>query len=294
MAKPQKNTLDLDVILYYLWNMPKIKGFLDFSSDVSILKQTLCEVASSIKYQFFHNRSVLFRFGEKGYKFYFILKGFCSILSLKEEKMYLKKTTFYNYLVSLMTNNEPELLIKTLIINQLQFGYNIDQDGKFSFTLVKPLITNRFGEKIANNLDDHIYIKIKKYLDNYRKKSKEKDDVEDNTFEEKTPSEYIENLSYFLESNDLRRTEIRLMSSKTEFIGGEINTNRNKGETEREHEVFLFNFESIDENSKNLHLSIYNYIHIIDLVKGDKFGDAALESLSSKRNSTVITSDDCH
>jgi len=238
--------------------MPKIKVFLDFTQNINILQKTLYQVATTMSYQYFPNCGLLFKFGEKGFKFYFILKGYVTILGVKEEKVYISKMEFYNYITKLMEYDERELVIKSLNINQLIFNYSIDLEGKFAFNAIKQFN----NEEPVLTYDDQMNIAIKDYLDKEFGKKK-RDDDEIPIIEEVTPDDYMKKFSF----------------------------NFTPAKPEKEKKIIE---KTEDPRKVFANFSVFTYIKIVNLIEGGKFGDVALDKTSAKRGSTVITSEDCH
>ena len=87
---------------------------------------------------------LLFRFGEKGQKFYIILKGSVHIMLLKENKIRL---TFYEYilhLIRLYAIGESGLMQK--IIKSNRYSYDIDEKEIIEFV-------DRYNDKLEKSLN---------------------------------------------------------------------------------------------------------------------------------------------
>jgi len=61
---------------------------------------------------------ILFTKGDKTDKFYIIIKGSLSIITVEEESVLLSEEQFYVYLIKLRKNGETELLDKCIKLNR--------------------------------------------------------------------------------------------------------------------------------------------------------------------------------
>lgn len=124
--------------------------------------------------------SVLFRYGNKGNKFYILLSGQVTILLLKETKVQLSFLRYIQHLFLLKMMKEDELVKKTIVANYKN-KHHLDEK---SF--------------------DIFFDKIKKYEKDYKNKKNE----EINDFEEESNEE----------SEIYSEKDIRLQKSKELFI----------------------------------------------------------------------------
>ncbi len=65
---------------------------------------------------------ILFTKGDKTDKFYIIIKGSLSIITVEEESVLLSEEQFYVYLIKLRKNGETELLDKCMKLNRNKIG----------------------------------------------------------------------------------------------------------------------------------------------------------------------------
>ena len=132
------NILDFGTIKYIL-NKPKrsldeiliIKTYLSFMSFLSTLKipisndRLLYSLSVYLKMEKKSKNTMLFRFGNKGNKFYIVLEGEVSILILKETKAEISFKRFFVHLLLLKMLKEDELIKKTISANS-KMNYHFD------------------------------------------------------------------------------------------------------------------------------------------------------------------------
>ena len=142
LSKTQRNENELKILESYLHSLKKFVSLLDVEKDE--LNLLLRKISIYIKGEKFQSGKMVFRFGDKGTKFYLILKGSVSVMILKEKKI---KLTFYEYivhLVKLYAIGEVELMIK--IVKANKNIYDIKESEIIEFV-------NRYNQKIELELD---------------------------------------------------------------------------------------------------------------------------------------------
>ena len=132
------NIFDFATIKYIL-NKPKrsadelliIKTYLSTMSFLSTIKspigndKLLFSLSIYLKSEKKSKNTILFRFGNKGNKFYIILEGEVSILILKERKEMISFKRYFLHLLLLKMLKEEELVKKTIIANS-KMKYHFD------------------------------------------------------------------------------------------------------------------------------------------------------------------------
>lgn len=76
-----------------------------------------------LKYKYVEKDTILFNYGDRGDKFYLILKGTISVLITKSEKFIIEHEDYLLYLIGLKIYNQNELLEKTLKENKNIYDY---------------------------------------------------------------------------------------------------------------------------------------------------------------------------
>lgn len=87
----------------------------------------LFNIAIALRYEKVHTNRVICKFGEKGKKFYVILKGKVTILLPKQETCMLTQDEYYDYLLRLKMYKEKEILIKVLSNNKYIFPLEMEE-----------------------------------------------------------------------------------------------------------------------------------------------------------------------
>ena len=176
------NFFDFGTIKYILNKIKRtpdelliIKTYLSSMSFLSTLKIPICNdkllysLSLYLKTEKKSQNTILFRYGNKGNKFYIILEGEVSILILKETKALISFKRYFLHLLLLKMLKEDELIKKTIIANsKLKFHFDDkDFDGYYgkivNFSnkyfdkngyLLKKYQDNENINENENNLDD--------------------------------------------------------------------------------------------------------------------------------------------
>ena len=94
----------------------------------SKLSENLIEqISIHLRHEFIPKNNLVCRYGEKGEKFYIILKGKVIFLVPKPSKCYLNLEEYILYLMQLRKNNELELINNLLVENRIY--YHIENDN---------------------------------------------------------------------------------------------------------------------------------------------------------------------
>jgi CRP-like cAMP-binding protein len=134
------------------------------------IKELTYTISSFIKYEFLPKDHLLFRLGDKGEKYYIILKGSVSILIAKDIKMDLTEEEFFKFVKKLISNNEAEILYKTIIHNVNVFpnvcemAYQKSTDG---LKTIRQMSTkNSFINKIitVTDLVENPHLSLEDYI----------------------------------------------------------------------------------------------------------------------------------
>jgi hypothetical protein len=155
MSHSSRSNLEISVIIKYLTTLDSFMTLLH-KSNCSI-KELTYTISSFIKYEFLPKDHLLFRLGDRGEKYYIILKGSVSILIPKDMKMDLTEEEFFKFIKKLISNNETEILYKTLIhnINVFPNVYEMtNQKSSDSFRASRQMsVRNSFPNKIITESD---------------------------------------------------------------------------------------------------------------------------------------------
>lgn len=135
LSKKNRTPKELSIIQEFL---NSLNLFNNPNKNVS-KEKLLYSLSSFLKLEKRPQNTILFKFGNKGNKFYIVIKGELSVLILRETKVELNTVDYFIHLLLLKSLKEDELLKKTLMANnkigikidEINFEYNYDKLNKF-------------------------------------------------------------------------------------------------------------------------------------------------------------------
>ena len=179
----------MDIISYILSKSKKsndeiliIKVFLSSMNFLSKLKgsfnmnKLLFSLSNYLKLEKRSKDTLLFRFGNKGNKFYILFKGEASVLILKEARVNICFKKYFVHLLLLKMLKEDELLKKTITANS-KIKYDIDERD---FDNYYDKIVNFANKYMTNN---------SKYINDLKENSNNKEGEQNKIFASKKNSE---------------------------------------------------------------------------------------------------------
>ena len=276
-TKTLRNKYDIIYLQHYLTNFKTLISGLTQKKLLSDPRQLLGQISKYLKSEHFSNNQIVFRFGERGDKFYMILSGKVAILIPSPIKMFMNKTNYLNYLYKLLCLKEYGLLIKIIDKNFSKFHMFevLDIKSKAEFnTLDKKILKRRSTIKkdINENQEDKIN---NNKLNNYQLLYSVPSVI--------SVSDYI-NLILPDNYND------------TQVILDEIDNNQNKEKKSiviNTNKSINLNEENNNEiEEKNEIIEIYNYYQVATLHNFSTFGDVALSDDTPNRTATIICLND--
>jgi len=122
MKKVVRNAKENQIISFFLKKMTEFINLIRNSHEN--VSELLAVVSSCIVYNFIPSNKVLFRVGDKGDKFYIILKGKVNILILKEVTMMMSEEEYCNFIQKLIQKGETHILNQCLQANNQVFSFN--------------------------------------------------------------------------------------------------------------------------------------------------------------------------
>ena len=166
LNKKKRTNEELIIIKTFLSTMKSLSLMINVTEPDKIL----FSLSMYLKLESKVKDSILFRYGDKGTKFYILLSGKVSILILKETRVEMSFLRYFLHLLLLKMMKEKEMVKKTIIANYQQ--------------------RNHLDEKTF----DIIYDKIVKFvLKNFGKNTKKKEnDLEEDSFDESEQASEIE------------------------------------------------------------------------------------------------------
>ena len=175
IAIKKKNRLSEDVILIakYLRSLREFYQFIKNSQTKNQL-ELITHIADVIQYEKYEKNEMLIRFGDRGDKFYIIIRGSVSIIIPKEINVKMSEIEYLNYLILLRINNELDLLSKVLVKNKNTYLFDDNEIDKLIKR--KNKLSNDLQRKIYNYLnskdDKELFENIKNLVKFDNQKSK--------------------------------------------------------------------------------------------------------------------------
>ena len=165
----------------YLKTLPGFMNIISSEQSKYTMEEKIKQIAINMKYEYYNKNTVMFKYGEKGDKFYIILKGKVGFLIPKKVKYNLNEEEYLVNLLKLYQNGEHEIVKNILRINQhtYDFGEDIEKfisetindfyknnkKYKYSILVYKKLIELSSNlHKIKNKLNQN-NINIQTYID---------------------------------------------------------------------------------------------------------------------------------
>ena len=171
----------LNSIQFYLRTLPGFMNIISNEQSKYTMEEKLKQISINMSYEYYAKNTVMFKYGEKGNKFYIILKGKIGFLIPKKVKCNMTEEEYLTNLLKYYQNGEFELVKNILRYNQQAYDFGEDIEKyitetindfykrnkkyKYSMTIYKKLIeisSNNF--KIKNNLKNN-NINIQTYID---------------------------------------------------------------------------------------------------------------------------------
>ena len=150
LGKKKRTNEELNIIKTFLSTMKYLSSMIKLIDTDKIL----FSLSVYLKMESKSKDSILFRFGNRGTKFYILLVGIVTILLLKETKVKMSFPRFFLHLLLLKMMKEDELVKKTIIANYKN-KYHLDERtfDVFYEKLVK-FANKHFGKNLKKNLNE--------------------------------------------------------------------------------------------------------------------------------------------
>jgi len=308
--KDGRNLTENQLLLNYLKNMSGfvemlVRGF----NDESMVSELLTTISFYLSYTVIERNSVLFRYGEKGDKFYIILKGSVDILIAKERKVRTSEFEYMTYLATLRKYHETEIYQRCMHINQQTFNVEFEEDIINSKSEEKDKDKEKYKDKDKDKDKENKILGILGLGANKSssgaggpRKSIQARRVSMSAISElsqkilaipklEVKNETTDNIKY-----SLLHPEVFSITS----VSSEEYIKRLKVYNEYKEEELFVNFANDPRNSteaskfKLITVIVYEYHQIASLSTGQTFGELALENPNNKRTATIITKEDTH
>lgn len=307
MTKLNKSPTDIDFMRLYLQSLKKFKSLIK-NIESSILDDLMNRICIQIKCEQFDNNIVVCKQGDKGEKFYIILKGTVSVLISQEKQTIMTKTNYVKYLIMLAFYQENSMLEKTIRINKSI--YYVEETSITSLLYIfnffflagyhrivkeQYSLISRFLEK-EKKIYQFIFDQLGSFPESFinimdlpETKLMEIFDFFKELYINNFDNEYYQTLLH-------AKIEDLLVENPIEYINTIINAKENKSylfNVSKEKYCKRINNLSPFETEKGVKIKVFTYSEVVQLNEGDVFGDVALMKTEKKRTATIITESEC-
>ena len=268
----QRNNDCLNYIANFLKSMPSFMNIISKENNKNLEDKLTEEIALHLRHEFVPKNNVVVKYGERGEKFYIILKGKVTFLVPQQTKCYLNREEYINYLMQLRNNNEAEILHILLVENRIIYPIENDDFDTFLANEVKNY-KQYLNKKNNKNVDETINITINEENNNNNDDSEIILPNKKNCFTKNTYQKMLQ-LHLKIISHEIKKV-----------IDASTYNNTNSPNNYIKNTFVNLN---LDKKNRKL-VTVYYYQEMNYLEGGQTFGFIALEKKNCKRAATAIT-----
>ena len=289
----QRNIESLQYIISYLKSLPAFMNILSKEKNLKLSENLIEQISIHLRHEYIPRNNLVCRYGERGEKFYIILKGKVNFFIPKLYKCYLNFEEYLVYLMQLRKNNEFELINNLLLLNKAFYPFEDDNLDKFLIKEYQEYYKTQKYKKFIKSKSKHFKKNLniieefnneiveKEFILNA--KNINKDNTENNNNENnkgKKKKEFF-SLSTYTKMEDL----INIIYEKRKTF----DENNYSGENTPNYYIKSNSVINSDLESKGRKLvNYYKYEEMNSFEQGQNFGFIALQSKSCKRSATAI------
>jgi CRP-like cAMP-binding protein len=298
----QRDNECLNHITSYLKSLPNFMNIVSKEKNMKISENLIEQISIHLRHEFIPKNNLVCRYGEKGEKFYIILKGKVIFLIPKPIKCYLNLEEYVLYLMQLRKNNEFELINNLLVQNRIYFHIEDDDldlylmkeyeeyqnylkktGRRFNKSKTK-ILPNRLINNRLINLNSSIGKELMPTIRNTGMNINDDDD-EDSKNKKKKQKKYFSPATY------KKMEDLIEIIKNPKFIFEE---DPFLGLYNPRYYIKSNNIPNTKLESKGRKLvTVFNYEEMSSFENGQTFGFVALQSKNSKRIATAIVVEDC-
>ena len=260
-----------EILSNALKNSKLIEKMEDDKNNTKKLTQDDLSLACSKKFFFtkFKRGDIIFRIGDDGDIFYYVLKGKANILKIREIPNILMSTIEYiNYCIFLIKSGEKFLFQEVIRINYNFLKVSSDEEIFILFRIwFKSSLISQINQHLVDNNKS-----LEEYFDSHEQDMKDYNlDIRELEILEidknnRVPLSYIKWKNYIIKKCELTTNEL----------------------------VFFEQFSKFLFNEQKKKISCLVYESLLYLGPSKYFGDSALDSETNKRNATIRAEEDIY
>jgi CRP-like cAMP-binding protein len=145
-----RSSSETNIVMQYLLFLSEFIKILKNAND-KYFNELLKSVSLCLTHKFLPKNHILFKYGEKGNKFYIILKGKVAILVPRCEKVLMSEEEYVKYLLRLRRSGETEILNKCLSANKHIIPIDEDFDGWMRENILQSTLQSTHNPGSHNN-----------------------------------------------------------------------------------------------------------------------------------------------
>ena len=295
---PKQRTSELlHYIISYLKSLPSFMNIISKEKNLKLSENLIEQISINLHHEYIPKNNLVCRYGERGEKFYIILKGRVNFFVPKPSKCYLNLEEYVLYLMQLRRNNEFELINNLLVQNRIFFPIEDDNLDdflikelqeyykffrKFKKSSTKIVTHYDFNNKLSNKVDINDEDTKKDFISKTRNINMEKFEEKEKMKNKKRKYFSISTYTKMEELVD-RITHPKLIFEESPFMGENTPSYYLKSNN-------VTNME-LDSKGRKL-INVYVYEEMSSFENGQTFGYIALESKNCKRAATAIVTED--
>ena len=130
----QRDSECLQYIKAYLKSLPSFMNIISKEKNLKLSENLIEQISIHLRHEYIPKNNIVCRFGERGEKFYIILKGKVKFFIPKILKCYLNFEEYLLYLIHLRKNDELGLINNLVVQNKASFPFD---DDNFDLFIIK-------------------------------------------------------------------------------------------------------------------------------------------------------------
>ena len=287
----QRNSECLQYIKTYLKSLPSFMNIISKEKNLNLSENLIEQISIHLRHEYIPKNNIVCRFGERGEKFYIILKGKVKFFIPKVHKCYLNFEEYIQYLIQLRKNDELGLINNLIVQNKAAFPFEDDNFDLFILNEFQNYL--KFSKKFmkSKTIFEKNSFNHDESNNNFNENKKDfiSNAINNITTEEESKAQFKNRKKFSIVTYKKIKEVINKMSSQKSFF----NENIYLGEDSPHNYLKANNVVDIDLDPKGRKLvNVYKYEEMSTFDNGQTFGYIALQSKSCKRAATAIVVQD--